>query len=109
MHMTLPLPAGRLYVTRPTKCAWTRLRLKCVVNVVEAEVQKGCICADQAVKNIKMAPVICVIATLRRGRQVLIPSGNTVIKAGDILVAVAGQEGTGSSKKSVQYPTVKPW
>jgi Trk K+ transport system NAD-binding subunit len=33
-----------------------------------------------------------VIATLRRGRQVLIPHGNTVLKAGDVLAVVVEGE-----------------
>ena len=62
------------------------------LNVVEVEVQEGCNCAGQAMKNIKMATENCVIASLRRGRQVLIPRGSTILKAGDILVVIAGEK-----------------
>jgi len=36
-------------------------------------------------------PRDCVLATLRRGRQVFIPHGNTVLKAGDVLAVVEGE------------------
>jgi Trk K+ transport system NAD-binding subunit len=62
-----------------------------MVNVVEVLVQAGCKCAGSQVKDIPW-PRECVIASLRRGRQVLIPHGNTVLKPGDVLVAVAGEK-----------------
>ena len=62
-----------------------------MVNVIEVEVQPDCQSAGRAVKDIPW-PRDCVIASLRRGRQILIPRGNTVLRAGDILVAVAGEQ-----------------
>ena len=56
------------------------------VSVEEVTIQAGAPCAGRRVSEIAW-PRDCVIATLRRGQQVLIPHGNTVLKAGDVLVA----------------------
>lgn len=56
------------------------------VNVVEVAVEAGAPCAGKRISQVGW-PRDCVIATLRRGRQVLIPHGDTVLKAGDVLVA----------------------
>jgi CIC family chloride channel protein len=36
-----------------------------------------------------------VIATIRRGTQVLVPNGSTVLQAGDVLAAVGNEKGVG--------------
>lgn len=57
------------------------------VSVEEVAVQAGSACAGRRVSQVAWPPE-CVIATLRRGRQVLIPHGNTILKPGDVLVVV---------------------
>lgn len=56
------------------------------VRVEEVTVEAGAPCAGKRVSEVAW-PRDCVIATLRRGRQVLIPHGNTMLKTGDVLVA----------------------
>ncbi len=56
------------------------------VSVEEVMIEPGAACAGKRVSEVAW-PRDCVIATLRRGRQVLIPHGDTMLKAGDVLVA----------------------
>lgn len=58
------------------------------VNVGEISVQFGSVCAGRRMKDIPW-PRDCVVASLRRGRNVLIPRGDTQVKPGDVLVIVA--------------------
>jgi Trk K+ transport system NAD-binding subunit len=59
-----------------------------MVDVIEVSVQPGSPCDGRQVKDVAW-PRDSMIATLRRGRQVSIPRGTTVIRAGDLLVVVA--------------------
>lgn len=58
------------------------------VDVEEVTVQPGAPCVGRRIRDMPW-PHDCIIATIRRGRQVIIPNGNTVLQAGDVLVAVA--------------------
>lgn len=58
------------------------------VNVVEVLIQSGSVCDGKQMKDISW-PHDSIIASLQRGRQTLIPHGNTTLKAGDVLVVVA--------------------
>ena len=64
------------------------------VSVAEVTIEAGALCAGQHVSEVAW-PRDCVIATLRRGRQVLIPHGETVLKTGDVLVVVEGEARNG--------------
>ncbi len=66
-----------------------RLNTLAGAQVEEVLVQPGAACAGQAVKAVGW-PRELVIASLRRGREVIIPNGDTLIRAGDWLVAVGG-------------------
>jgi len=55
-------------------------------------------CVGQRISQIAW-PRDCVIATLRRGQHVLIPHGDTVLKAGDVLVAVVEGEASVSLQR----------
>jgi len=48
----------------------------------------GAPCAGRRIRDV-VWPCDCVITTIRCGRQVIIPNGNTVLQAGDVVVAVA--------------------
>ena len=61
------------------------------VSVEEIVIEAGAPCAGKRVSEVTW-PRDCVLATLQRGRQVIIPHGDTVLKAGDVLVAVAEGE-----------------
>lgn len=55
--------------------------------VEEIPIEQGAACDGQQVKDIAW-PAHFVIVSLRRGSQVLIPKGGTILYAGDILTAV---------------------
>ncbi len=61
------------------------------VNVSDVTVEKGAPCAGKKMGEIPW-PHDSLIASLRRGSQVFIPHGETVIKPGDVLVVVVEGE-----------------
>lgn len=67
------------------------------VNIFEVLVQSGSICDGKHMKDISW-PIDSLVASLKRGRQSLIPHGDTILKAGDVLVVVA----EGSALETVQ-------
>ena len=67
------------------------------MGVVEIKVATGAACVGKRVSQTAW-PRDCVIATLRRGRQILIPHGDTVLRPGDVLVVVA----EGSARAGVE-------
>jgi CIC family chloride channel protein len=58
------------------------------MDVTEMIVEAGAPCAGKRISETQW-PRNCVLASLRRGRRVLIPHGDTVVKPGDVLVIVA--------------------
>jgi CIC family chloride channel protein len=74
------------------------------VNVEEITIRPGAPCAGHEVGEITW-PRNCVIASIRRGRQVLIPHGDTVLQAGDVLVTVV----EGGANKEVERLCVPEW
>ncbi len=58
------------------------------MDVTEIIVEAGAPCAGKRISETQW-PRSCVLASLRRGRRVLVPHGDTVVKAGDVLVIVA--------------------
>lgn len=58
------------------------------VDVHEVEIEPGAYCIGFRVRDIAW-PRDCVIATIRRGRQLLIPRGETTLQANDVLSVVA--------------------
>ncbi len=61
------------------------------LDVVELPVKAEAPCAGQRVSQVQW-PRDCVIASIRRGHQMLIPHGDTVLHSGDVLVVVAEGE-----------------
>ncbi len=57
------------------------------VRVREVQIQSGAACENKRIREIAW-PQDCILSTLRRGRRVFIPHGDTVLRAGDVLVAV---------------------
>jgi CIC family chloride channel protein len=57
------------------------------VRVLEIPVQAGAPCDGKAVKEIAW-PANCLVTSLRRGQNVIIPKGETILRAGSILVVV---------------------
>lgn len=58
----------------------------------EILIEPGSPCDSRRVRDITW-PSNCVVATIRRGRQTLIPRGDTTLRAGDVLLTVLGEEG----------------
>jgi Trk K+ transport system NAD-binding subunit len=58
------------------------------MDISDVEVEAGAQAADKRMKDIPF-PQECLIASVRRGGQVFIPRGETVLRAGDELVVVA--------------------
>ncbi len=58
------------------------------VRVEEITVKAGAACVGKRISEIAW-PRECLIATLRRGRRVMFPHGDTTLQAGDVLVYVA--------------------
>lgn len=60
------------------------------MSIIEVTVQPEAQCAGRVMKEIAW-PTDCLVASLRRGRRLMIPRGDTVIRAGDVLVVVADE------------------
>jgi len=58
------------------------------VDVQELVIQSGAQCDGREVREVSW-PRDCVIASVRRGSRLFIPRGETILKAGDVLVFVA--------------------
>jgi CIC family chloride channel protein len=56
-------------------------------QVIELIISPQAVCANQRVSAVAW-PRHCVLASVRRGRQVLIPHGDTLLRAGDVLAIV---------------------
>ena len=65
-----------------------RLGIFAGAQVIELTIAPQAVCANQRVGAIQW-PRECVLASVRRGRQVLIPHGDTLLRAGDVLAIVA--------------------
>ncbi|MBN1429351.1 MAG: chloride channel protein [Anaerolineae bacterium] len=61
------------------------------VSVEEVTIEPGTSCIGQRMSEIPW-PRDCVIATVRRGQRLIIPRGDTVLQAGDILAVVTEGE-----------------
>lgn len=57
------------------------------LTVQEIVVERGAACANKSISAIHW-PQTSVIASIRRGQQVIIPHGSTVLCPGDVLVVV---------------------
>lgn len=58
------------------------------LRVSEVVIQPGALCEGKRVREIAW-PDGCVLASLRRGSQIIVPQGETVLKSGDVLAAVS--------------------
>lgn len=56
-------------------------------QVIELSISADALCANKQVKEMAWPPG-CVLVSLRRGRQMLIPRGETLLRGGDVLVVV---------------------
>jgi Trk K+ transport system NAD-binding subunit len=57
------------------------------VRVFEIPVEAGALCDGKRVKDINW-PSNCLLASVRNGRNVIIPHGDTILKAGNILAVL---------------------
>ncbi len=58
------------------------------VKIVELQIKPGSLCAGKQMKDVPW-PRDCIVASLQRGRGVVIPHGDTILQAGDVLVIVS--------------------
>jgi CIC family chloride channel protein len=68
-----------------------RLGLISGAQIIELRIEPTAPCVNRRVSEVSW-PRDCILASVRRGRQTLIPHGDTVLCAGDILVAVVEGE-----------------
>ena len=67
-------------------------------QVIELTIEPQAPCANRRVLDVKW-PANSVLASVRRGRHMVIPHGNTVLHAGDVLVAVV----EGEAREELQH------
>ncbi len=70
------------------RASQVRLGATAGIDVDELLVAPGSACDGKAVRDVPW-PRDCVLATVRRGRGVLLPRGDTVLASGDVIVALA--------------------
>ncbi len=71
------------------------------VEVLELEVAPGAPADGRRLSELSLPPG-CVVASLRRGREVIVPRGRTMLHAGDVLiVTVEGGEGEEAIRRLV--------
>ncbi len=73
------------------------------VNVNEFVIEAGATCEGLTVGEVPW-PHDCVIATLRRGRQLIIPRGDTTLQAGDVLTVVAENDSQNMVRELCHVP-----
>jgi CIC family chloride channel protein len=66
-----------------------RLGVYAGLHTVSVTVRSGAAVADHAVRDVAWPPN-CVIASIRRRGEIFVPRGETIIRPGDVLVAVLG-------------------
>lgn len=62
--------------------------------ILEVPVCMGCTLDGKEIKNIKW-PQFCLITEIRRGAEIIIPKGNTVICAGDYITILTNEKDAG--------------
>lgn len=67
------------------------LDLSTGMDVVELQVQAGSTCAGRLMREIAW-PAESLITSVRRGREIIIPRGDTRLESGDVLVAMASEQ-----------------
>lgn len=95
----------RAYDAALTKRALTRhrhdqVRLSTLseLGVEEFIVEAGAPCAGKRIRELRW-PAESVVASVRRGRTVLVPHGDTLLQAGDVLVVVADEQAGGEVRQ----------
>jgi CIC family chloride channel protein len=100
-----------LALTRRTTMRHTAQQVRLGVfsgaQIVEVTIEAAAPCANRRVSEVDW-PRDCVLASVRRGRQMIIPHGETVLRAGDVLVAVVeGAAGEDLTRLSTSPPSAQ--
>jgi CIC family chloride channel protein len=74
--------------TRRHQAHQVRLGAVAGVDVLEVTIEADSHCVGRSISQIAWPPD-CIIATIRRGRQIMVPRGTTVLAGGDVLAIVA--------------------
>ncbi len=75
-----------------------RLGVYSGARVQEITIQPGALCADRSV-SATIWPRDCVIASIRRGSDIIVPRGDTLVCGGDVLVLVAKDDAAESLRE----------
>lgn len=70
------------------------------LQIVEMKLCEKCPAADRHVVELSL-PKDCILLSVVRGDEVFIPRGNTVLKAGDVILALAKSESVGALRAAV--------
>jgi CIC family chloride channel protein len=76
------------------------------VSVEELHIEPGSACDGKPVKALSW-PHESILVTLRRGRQVMIPHGDTVLKASDVLVVAAEGDALETLRQMCRAPVAE--
>lgn len=81
-----------------------RLRLERATktDIIEIDINEGDAAAGRRLEELRIPPD-CLIASIRRAGQIIIPRGETEFLAGDHVVALASPGKEGTLKKCLQY------
>jgi len=74
--------------------------------VEELHIEPGSACDGKPVKALSW-PHESILVTLRRGRQVMIPHGDTVLKASDVLVVAAEGDALETLRQMCRAPVAE--
>ncbi len=78
------------FVTRESLPQRLRQGANDLVDVNEFIIEEGAALAGRLVREVKWPPD-CLVASVRREYHVIVPRGDTVLQAGDVLMVVAGR------------------
>ncbi len=70
------------------------------LEIVEVSLSNESPAANKAVKELRL-PVDCILMSVIRGDEIIVPRGDTVVKAGDAIVALVRQGGQESLRKAI--------
>lgn len=96
---------GGLLVAYPDETPSAALR-RMSVRVDEMTIEDNAPCADKRVRDVAW-PRESVVASVRRGRQVTVPYGDTLLRPGDVLVLVAEGEARDALRRLCQQAAAR--
>jgi trk system potassium uptake protein TrkA len=68
------------------------------IEIIETELSSDSALVDKAIADVKL-PDECIIISVIRGEDVIVPKGNTILKSSDTIIALASKEKEAELKK----------